>query len=193
MSNSTEAEIRRAQAEASLDRLAALIRFAASWAVTGMGCAISLGATFALVLGGGDATRGLIALVFGLALVLVGAVVLLAGAALGGTGMEQASNLLLGGVVASAASAVAFYFASRTVQNAQQNVLDAQKNIIDASGGTVIVPHLKGLTVKAAEANLKALGLRLKYEGSDLDVQVRDQQPDAEVSVPRQTEITVVA
>lgn len=127
-----------------------------------------------------------------LALVLVGAVVLLAGAALGGTGMEQASNLLLGGVVASAASAVAFYFASRTVQNAQQNVLDAQKNIIDASGGTVIVPHLKGLTVKAAEANLKALGLRLKYEGSDLDVQVRDQQPDAEVSVPRQTEITVV-
>ena len=72
MSNSTEAEIRRAQAEASLDRLAALIRFAASWAVTGMGCAISLGATFALVLGGGDATRGLIALVFGLALVLVG-------------------------------------------------------------------------------------------------------------------------
>lgn len=129
-----------------------------------------------------------------LALVLVGAVVVLAGAALGTAGAEQTSNLLIGGVVASAASAVAFYFASRNAQTAQQNVLDAQQRVIDAALATpnvVTVPYLSGLTVHAADANLRALGLDRAPGGLSTDAVVVTQNLAPGKFVPRGTVVTI--
>jgi hypothetical protein len=55
--------------------------------------------------------------------------------------------LLVGGVVASAASAVAFYFAARGAQEARQDV-------IKAAFGTEIVPKLIDLNVADAQATI---------------------------------------
>ena len=64
-------------------------------------------------------------------------------------------NLLMGGVVASAGSAIAFYFSSKASEQTQQNLLNA------AFGGTVTinVPDVKGRSVADARTIIEAVQL----------------------------------
>jgi hypothetical protein len=84
-----------------------------------------------------------------LALVLVGGLVILAGAwfTMGDT---QTRNLLLGGLVASSSAAVAFYFASRNADSARRDLLNP------TLGGMETVPKLEGLTVSQAQAAMSS-------------------------------------
>jgi hypothetical protein len=123
-----------------------------------------------------------------LALLLVGGLVILAGASFAAPFDAQTRNLLLGGVVASAASAVAFYFAARSADNARRDVLNA-------AFGTETVPKLEGLTVRGAKAEMSHVSLSLKLprpEPNDA-AKVMTQNPLAGTSVQRGTvvEITV--
>lgn len=88
-----------------------------------------------------------------LALALVGGLIILTGASLNGHD-SQATNLLIGGVVASASAAVAFYFASRSAQEARQDLLNAAL-------GTETVPTLVGLSVAQAQVALSNTSLKL--------------------------------
>lgn len=122
-----------------------------------------------------------------LALVLVGALVLIAAAALGMEGVEQTSNLLVGGVVASAASAVAFYFASRDAQSTQEN-------IIKAAFGTETVPDLRSKTVQQAQAVISNAKLSLKLPDIAIGnpgYHVKNQHPDPGTVVAQGTTIDI--
>jgi hypothetical protein len=65
-------------------------------------------------------------------------------------------SLLMGGVVASAGTAVAFYFASKASEQTQQNLLSA------AFGNLVLlkVPDVRGRTVADARRIIEALPLK---------------------------------
>ncbi len=64
-------------------------------------------------------------------------------------------NLLMGGVVASAGSAIAFYFSSKTSEQTQQNLLSAAFG----NTGTINVPEVKGRTVADARTIIEAVQL----------------------------------
>ena len=88
------------------------------------------------------------------------AVVLVAGLLLFATGsffIANASlqNLLMGGVIASAGTAVAFYFSSKSSEQTQQNLLNA------ALGSQIILPDLTTGTVGDAQKIATALQLAL--------------------------------
>jgi hypothetical protein len=89
-----------------------------------------------------------------LALVLVGGLVILAGASFS-MGDTQTRSLLIGGLVASSAAAVAFYFASRDADN-------ARRDLLNAALGTETVPKLEGLDVSQAQAMMSSGSLVLK-------------------------------
>jgi len=88
-----------------------------------------------------------------LAILLVGLLLLIAVASLGITDL-QTRNLLLGGVVATSGSAVAFYFASRDADTARRDILSAS---VDAR--SVEVPNFKDMTVVLARELAKQRGL----------------------------------
>jgi PASTA domain len=88
------------------------------------------------------------------------AVVLVAGLLLFATGSffianANLQNLLMGGVIASAGTAVAFYFSSKSSEQTQQNLLNA------ALGGQIILPDLTTGTVSDAQKIAGALQLTL--------------------------------
>ena len=119
-----------------------------------------------------------------LALVLVGALVILAGASFSSN--SDASNLLIGGVVASASGAVAFYFATRGAQ-------DAQKDVLSAALGMETVPLLATLTVSHAQTALSntSLKLQLPTPAPDADYVIKTQSIPAGTSVARGTTVSV--
>jgi hypothetical protein len=121
-----------------------------------------------------------------LALVLVGGLMVLTGAAFT-TSDTQSRNLLVGGVVASAASAVAFYFASRSADSARQDVLSAIGMPM-----TETVPHLVGLTVAEAQALVSKTSLALETPvGAQATAVVTTQTPAAGTSTRVGSKVTV--
>jgi len=123
-----------------------------------------------------------------LALVLVGGLMILAGASFAAGVDAQTRNLLLGGVVASASAAVAFYFASRSAESARRDVLNAAL-------GTEVVPDLVGKTVSEAQAvtSRGSLMLKLPDPAPASTDKVKSQSHAAGTSAPRGTVITVTA
>ena len=120
-----------------------------------------------------------------LALVLVGALVILAGASFSSSNSDT-SNLLIGGVVASASGAVAFYFATRGAQ-------DAQKDVLSAALGMETVPVLTALTVTQAQTALSKTSLKLQLPtaapAADYVIKTQDIPPGT--SVGRGTTVSV--
>ena len=121
-----------------------------------------------------------------LALVLVGGLVILAGASFNIAGDTQTRNLLIGGLVASASASVAFYFASRGAQ-------DARRDLLTATFGTETVPKLVDLTVEQAQAAMSSgsLALKLPDPAPAAGATVVTQSIAAGTSVPKGTVITV--
>lgn len=121
-----------------------------------------------------------------LALVLVGGLMVLTGAAFTTTD-TQSRNLLVGGVVASAASAVAFYFASRSADTARQDVLSAI-----SMPTTETVPHLVDLTIADAQALMSKTSLILETPvGAQATAVVAGQTPAAGTATRPGSKVTV--
>ena len=120
-----------------------------------------------------------------LALVLVGGLVILAGASFS-MGDTQTRNLLLGGLVASASAAVAFYFASRNADN-------ARRDLLNAAFGSETVPKLIGLTVSAAQdaMSTRSLVLKLPEQIPEGDPQIASQEVASGTSVAKGTIVGV--
>jgi len=76
---------------------------------------------------------------------------------------DNLRSLLMGGVIASAGTATAFYFASKAATDTQQNLLKA------AFGGptTAVLPKLAGLTVSQGRLVADALRLDLVTDPAD--------------------------
>jgi hypothetical protein len=89
-----------------------------------------------------------------LAVALVAGLLLLAAGSFFGSNANLQS-LLMGGVIASAGTAVAFYFSSASSQQTQQNLLNA------TLGGLIILPNLTTGTVGEAQKIAAALQLTL--------------------------------
>jgi len=121
-----------------------------------------------------------------LALVLVGSLVLLAGASMDG-GNEQTRNLLVGGIVASAASAVAFYFATRSAQ-------EARRDILNAAFSTETVPDITNLDIARAQATMSrtSLVLKLPEVTPAAGATITKQEPVPGTSVAKGTEVKVL-
>lgn len=86
-------------------------------------------------------------------------------------------NLLMGGVIASAGTATAFYFASKAAEQTQQNLLNAA-----FSGATTAIslPDVKGQTVANARTIMQALKLTfVTPAGTAEDQTVTETQPPA--------------
>jgi hypothetical protein len=120
-----------------------------------------------------------------LALVLVGGLMILAGASFS-LADAQTRNLLIGGIVASASGAVAFYFASRVAD-------DARKDLLNAAFGNDTVPQLVGMTVDQAKAAMSVGPLALKVpESAQPADPVKEQIPKAGSTVQRGSSVTIV-
>jgi len=117
-------------------------------------------------------------------LILVGGLLILAGASFS-IDDPQTRNLLIGGIVASASGAVAFYFASRGAQ-------DARKDLLNAALGTEPVPKLVDMTVAQAQAAMSTSPLRLQSPNAAQPTDaIKTQSPDPGTPVQRGTVITV--
>ena len=90
-------------------------------------------------------------------------------------------NLLMGGVIASAGTATAFYFASKSAERTQQTLLNA------AFGGVTPtrVPDVKDLTVADARSVIQAAGLTFQTEPATAS----DSQTVTSISPPAGTSI----
>jgi beta-lactam-binding protein with PASTA domain len=88
---------------------------------------------------------------------------------------SELRNLLMGGVIASAGTATAFYFASKESENTQRNLLNA------VFGATTKVPNVAGITVGDARRIMQAVGLTFETNpAAATDSQtVTDTQPTA--------------
>jgi hypothetical protein len=86
-------------------------------------------------------------------------------------------SALVGGVIANAGSAVAFYFASKSSDQARQDILTA-------SLGSTLVPNLVGTRLTAARDALAATPLRIEVHPAAAvdDAQVMSQSPAANQS-----------
>ena len=121
-----------------------------------------------------------------LALMLVGGLMILAGASFSAGVDAQTRNLLLGGIVASTSGVVAFYFASRVAD-------DARKDLLSAAMGTETVPDLTNMTVEQAKAAMVAAPLSLVVPANAQPAMpVTDQQPAAGTTVQRGSSVTIV-
>jgi PASTA domain. len=117
-------------------------------------------------------------------LILVGGLLILAGASFS-IEDPQTRNLLIGGIVASASGAVAFYFASRGAE-------DARKDLLNAALGTETVPKLVDMTVAQAQAVMSTSPLMLKTPmiAKSTD-SIKTQNPDPGSTAQRGSVITV--
>ena len=120
-----------------------------------------------------------------LALMLVGGLLILAGASFSAGADAQTRNLLLGGIVASASGVVAFYFASRVAD-------EARKDMLSAALGTETVPDLKDMTVEQAKAAMVTAPLGLVVPANAQPAMpVTGQQPAAGTKVQRGSSVTI--
>jgi hypothetical protein len=124
-----------------------------------------------------------------LAVLLVGALIVLAIATLGLSDDPQTRDLLIGGVVATSGSAVAFYFASRGSDQARQDILKAT---VGAHG--TAVPTLVGELVARGKALVRP-SLRMAVHPTEAtdDWMITEQDIRAGVMVPAKTTIHVTA
>ncbi len=83
-------------------------------------------------------------------------------------------STLIGGLVANAGAAVAFYFASKQADQ-------ARRDILNAALGTVPVPDLIGKTLDEATSTIAGTSLRLKLEPATpaQGAKVNEQSPEA--------------
>ncbi|MBM2620892.1 PASTA domain-containing protein [Actinoplanes sp. LDG1-06] len=99
-------------------------------------------------------------------------------------------NLLMGGIIASAGTATAFYFASKESENTQRNLLNA------AFGTpTMRMPNLVGISIGNSRQVAQALGLMLEPDpttAADDDL-VTETRPTAGTSVKQGEKVTAVA
>jgi hypothetical protein len=120
-----------------------------------------------------------------LALMLVGGLLILAGASFSAGADPQTRNLLLGGIVASASGVVAFYFASRVAD-------EARKDVLNAALGSETVPDLKNMTVEQAKAAMVSAPLGLVVAASaQPTTPVTGQHPAAGTKVQRGSSVTI--
>ncbi len=122
------------------------------------------------------------------------AVALVAGLLLFATGSFFIANanlqsLLMGGVIASAGTAVAFYFSSKSSEQTQQNLLHA------ALGSQIILPDLTTGTVGDAQkiANALQLTLAISPTGAAAAAAVSSTSPPAGSMVRPGTTVAVTA
>jgi hypothetical protein len=78
-------------------------------------------------------------------------------------------NLMMGGVIASAGTATAFYFASKASEQTQQNLLNAA---FGGTGAPISLPDIKGMTVGNARKILEALKLTFMVPVGTADDQI---------------------
>ena len=101
-------------------------------------------------------------------------------------------NTLIGGLTASVGAAVAFYFSTKSSEDARRDMMGVQKDMLDAATGTETVPNLKGLPKQEAVTKLGTTSLKLQVApGSPEDGRIRDQDPTAD-SVVRKGSAVVV-
>jgi len=101
------------------------------------------------------------------------------------TPYDDLRNIVFGGLVASVASAVAYYFASKEADRARHDQISAVL-------GTTMVPDLAGISVKDARALLGGSNLRLIAPAdADDDDLVAGQQPAAGEQAPSSSAITI--
>jgi len=95
-------------------------------------------------------------------------------------------STLIGGLVANAGAAVAFYFASKSSDQ-------ARRDILNASTPTVLVPNLKGKNPADVNAALAVLPLHLNSDppAPDAKAIVCDQAPPANQPTPQGSQLTV--
>ena len=96
-------------------------------------------------------------------------------------------NTIFGGLTASVGAAIAFYFSSKSSDQARQDILNA-------TFGTETVPALKGLTEDEATALLGKTSLRLEVSpGSSTaaDAKVESQQPPQNSVVRKGSSVVV--
>jgi hypothetical protein len=119
-----------------------------------------------------------------LAIALVAGLLVLAAASflIDDTSLRSAA---IGGVVANAGAAVAFYFASKASDRARQDILGA-------AFSTVPVPDLVGMILSAAQAEIAKTSLILKAPtDADANGNVTSQDPPAATLVRPGTAVTV--
>jgi hypothetical protein len=118
-----------------------------------------------------------IALVFGLVLFCAVAF---------GIDDESLRSTLIGGLVASASAAVAFYFSSKTSDQARADILSAAL-------GSAEVPNLVGMTVAQVKAVMASTSLTLRIDPSTADdtLIVKSQSPAAQAAVRPGTVVSV--
>jgi hypothetical protein len=151
--------------------------------LVGIGLVAALTYTFLMRKASGQEGSGIVRAT--LALVLVGGLMLLAGASFAATATEQTTNLLVGGIVASASSAVAFYFASRGAQ-------DARRDMLGAVFGTETVPKLEKLSLAEAKEAMSRTSLTLEVPGSPQPTAVvKTQSVPAGTPVAKGTPVSV--
>lgn len=97
-------------------------------------------------------------------------------------------STLIGGLIASVGSAIAFYFSSKSADKARQDVANA------ATLGTEIVPSLIGKTKEVAAQILGKTSFSLKEDPASPaggDVIVETQNPSANTNAPRGSSVWV--
>jgi 4-amino-4-deoxy-L-arabinose transferase-like glycosyltransferase len=120
-----------------------------------------------------------------LALMLVGGLLILAGASFTSGADPETRNLLIGGIVASASGVVAFYFASRVAD-------EARKDLLKATLGTDTVPDLTPMTVEQAKAAMVAAPFSLVVPANaQSTAKITGQKPPAGTDARRGTQVTV--
>ncbi|MCX5014232.1 PASTA domain-containing protein [Streptomyces sp. NBC_00555] len=109
-----------------------------------------------------------------LALLSLGALVLLAVTVVRQNQESEAQTLMLTAVVAIASAASAFYFSSRVSETARKDLLSA------TLGRSAVAPQLEGQTIAGAQQVMSALNLRLKMPvGARAEQLVKSQDPAA--------------
>jgi len=96
-------------------------------------------------------------------------------------------STLIGGLIASVGSALAFYFSSKAADKARQDIVHASRA---AASGTNLVPDLTGMTVDEAKHTLGMTSFSLVVASSAGTV-VESQDPAASSSAPRGSSIIV--
>ncbi len=97
-------------------------------------------------------------------------------------------STLIGGLVASAGAAVAFYFSSKSSDQARSDILSA-------AFGTTEVPNLVDMTLAQAKMAMASTSLSLRVDPAIADDTwvVKSQKPDANASVRTGTAVAVTA
>jgi hypothetical protein len=121
-----------------------------------------------------------------LAIMLVGGLLFFCAVSFG-LGDASLRSSLIGGLVASAGAATAFYFASKSSD-------EARRDILSASTPQVHIPNLTGLDIAGVNATLASLPLTLDARPLKPDPawKAASQTPVANSSAPANSSVTVI-